>query len=581
MIGLAVLGFCGTALIIPQWLQTVPSLPHVLTLSGRDTVSGDTIALLQLPVQGDPLHQAITNWNGAPTCELTLNANDTIVIPALVRLVEVCDNTSSANRMRDCSTFAIPMNDIGQRGLFHVKLRTALRDKWRPTREVTFWWDPEAGTDPEWNGKAACVIVIPGADTITLRALATMAWLQDSLRTRAFSPRCRSFMISLDPGTKAGGPFPSIVRPPEGGGDVRLGVGNFMMNRHPVLLFWLTMVSIMVAFAMGSAPLSWDLMHTLRTECSIPKRVMIQNALIACAVVAALAVIPLGMRGVFTPDLMAEHFKVVFETPLALLMPIVITLMCSAGPIAAMFTVSSCARDLDWNDEFPERIPAKRKQAMKGDVVRATVPDRLELEDRLMRLKKLGATLRACLSILALLVVFAVITSGLLRESFIAWVSVPGLDLFPERFVRAYGMMFAAFLAILYVPVRLHLRSVIAEVETMLDAHGLDPKATVVHEKEVVATDSAQTAAVTDTANAAHERLGDEEDPGLQEEKATGVAKEPPANGTRVAMAESPRTLLDRLGVTDLPWAEIRALLVVLSPILGSLIPEWLQDWFN
>lgn len=581
MIGLAVFGFCSTALIIPQWLQTVPSLPHVLTLSGRDTVSGDTITILQLPVQGDTLHQAIAAWNGSPTCELTIDPKDTVLLPALESLIDVCDSISLAGRMRDCSTFAMPMKDIGLRGLFHLRLRRAIRDKWRPTREATFWWVPDAESDPEWNGKSACMVVLPGTDTIAQRALATMSFLQDSLRTRSFSPLCRSFMISLELGTRAGGPGSSIARPTEGGGDVRLGVGNFMMNRHPILLFWLTMVSIMVAFAMGTVPLSWDLMHTLRAECSIPKRVMIQNVLIALAVVAALAVIPLGMRGVFTPDLMAEHFRVVFETPLALLMPVSVTLLCSAGPIAAMFTVSSCARDMDWNDEFPKRIPEKRKRALKGDVVLSAVPDQLELRSRLKRLKKLGATLRACLSILALLVVFAVITSGLLRESFIAWVSVPGLDLFPEPFVRAYGMMFAAFLAILYIPVRLHLRSVIAEVESLLGDQVAEPKAQVEQGKVVVTPDDAHTAVVADAAKAARDKAMEMENPGQPKEGTTEMPPTPATNGTNTAPAESPRTLLDRLGVTDLPWAEIRALLVVLSPILGSLIPEWLQDWFN
>ncbi|MFH1120609.1 MAG: hypothetical protein V1775_12370 [Bacteroidota bacterium] len=71
----------------------------------------------------------------------------------------------------------------------------------------------------------------------------------------------------------------------------------------------------------------------------------------------------------------------------------------------------------------------------------------------------LNQTLKSALQLLAIVVVFSVLTSSALRESIKHVVEIQDYDIFPAEFSLVYGMYFSLFLCVMYIPVYIYLKS--------------------------------------------------------------------------------------------------------------------------
>jgi hypothetical protein len=221
---------------------------------------------------------------------------------------------------------------------------------------------------------------------------------------------------------------------------------QLMFNRDPVLLVWMTLVSIMVAFSLSCQPLFIAVIGRLIND-GLPSAAVRLRVGIALVIGSSLVLLPLLSAHLWSANDVTRLFGIVLGKNGSLVVPVGITILGACTGVTAMLCVGARAAQLG-EDYARQRIDAEN----------------LEL-----KLKGASRLLRFALSSLAILVTFAVLTSGALRESILGMVQVNGLDVFPIEFVRMYGLFFTVFLAIIYIPMHLQLLSVAELIDTAKD----------------------------------------------------------------------------------------------------------------
>ncbi|GEM_PF-6633546 len=93
-----------------------------------------------------------------------------------------------------------------------------------------------------------------------------------------------------------------------------------------------------------------------------------------------------------------------------------------------------------------------------ADRITADKSSAAEMNEAARRFKQLESILRKCLHVMAVLVVFSVLTSSALGASLNTTISIDGFNVFPPEFGYVYGLLFSFLLAMIYVPVHYYIR---------------------------------------------------------------------------------------------------------------------------
>lgn len=261
--------------------------------------------------------------------------------------------------------------------------------------------------------------------------------------TRFGAPPTLSAMVLEHKGDSVGRslvlePVDAIAQLPPGTAPVRLLRGQFFYHQYPTLLIWTLLFAFMTGYALACLPLfaayhQWierKLIHRVPDFIAIGT-----NGHKVAAVVLGLTlfIVPLAIPGILSISDFLHTFHMPFASRWIILLPLMVVLISACFGAFAMFSIGASTDLLK----------------IKPD---STAAELVEVEDLFARM---DGMLRHCLTLMALMVAFSVITTGTLRTGLMSMYPDPeGFPMLPIEFVHAYGLFFTAFLAILYLPVQ-------------------------------------------------------------------------------------------------------------------------------
>jgi len=93
-----------------------------------------------------------------------------------------------------------------------------------------------------------------------------------------------------------------------------------------------------------------------------------------------------------------------------------------------------------------------------ADKIRLKLKENQEIKDAKEKFLELESTLKKCVQVLAILIVFSVLTSFALGQSIKATIEVKEFNIFPDEISYAYGLFFSLFLGLMYIPTHIYLK---------------------------------------------------------------------------------------------------------------------------
>ena len=138
--------------------------------------------------------------------------------------------------------------------------------------------------------------------------------------------------------------------------------------------------------------------------------------------------------GYYTPVEIVNDFKILLNDGAILEYIVGITIFLMLPCLAVIFLTARCA-----------------------DTIDETTADFAVLRQSVRQMKALDNILKNTLHMIAIIVVFAVLTSSALGAALESMMEIKGYDLFPKEVSYLYGAYFTLFLCVIYVPVYYHL----------------------------------------------------------------------------------------------------------------------------
>ncbi len=219
--------------------------------------------------------------------------------------------------------------------------------------------------------------------------------------------------------------------------NIRLGYEKHFMSYNPLFLAWMALISVMTGF---SASLSFVLSNEIKDL----KRIFNLDRKDMRFIYLFTAAIALGIyftksnKHVQTLFELMEDGKILVWHPRWLEILVIISLVAGCFAVAGQLTINKAI------DTLAASVNSLAPQAQK---------------DQLKRFKFLSAKLKGFLMIGAVLIVFTIITTDMLRRAVLAEIILSDKhNIFPREFVYLYGMIFTFFLALVYLPIHYRLK---------------------------------------------------------------------------------------------------------------------------
>ncbi|TND08828.1 MAG: hypothetical protein FD123_1682 [Bacteroidetes bacterium] len=227
-----------------------------------------------------------------------------------------------------------------------------------------------------------------------------------------------------------------------------VGITTFdlLYHENPSFLVWLMLFCMMVSIAAGSFPVFAGLVRELKSTFSLSPRRIGVSIFYGVGLAAFLAVTNASLDGYTYPEDLMDTFHILLTDSYLITIFVVITIILCIPAFTVAFLVARSSDKI-----FEQEITDKNA------------------DEAVTRLDHLGTVLKSVLQLLAVIVVFTVLTSSALRESIKSTISVKeGYDLFPKEVSYVYGLYFSLFLCILYVPTFLYLKRQYAKLRDKL-----------------------------------------------------------------------------------------------------------------
>ena len=215
----------------------------------------------------------------------------------------------------------------------------------------------------------------------------------------------------------------------------RLDVARTTYHTNKPFLVWTVLIIIMVSIAAGAFPVFVHQVFHLKSSFGL-KWI---NLGLAGGLAGGflLLVMKFGTNdgGLYIPHEFITDMKVLLKDGSTLQNVVVITFILQAPIFITIALLGASA-----------------------DRITATKEDKASVDLAIRKFQQLESTLRKCLQVVAILVVFSILTSLTLGKSLRAVIEIPGFDIFPEEIGYIYGLIFTFFLAMVYIPTHYYLR---------------------------------------------------------------------------------------------------------------------------
>jgi|GEM_PF-1832741 len=220
---------------------------------------------------------------------------------------------------------------------------------------------------------------------------------------------------------------------------------DILFHENPVFMVWMILACIMVSIGSGSCAFFIAKIFELCKRFELPGTKIFWSFMFAFSIIALLAYGNRNIPGYFQPPDIIDTFHILLEGGWIIEVIVVTTMALALPGLILLFLIGSSSDRVN--------ITAKTGIATAG------ISNQKSIEEATMNLKYLNHLLQNTLQILAIIVVFAVMTTKTLGDSIKATISVEGFDLYPNQVSYVYGMYFTLFLCIVYIPVYAYLKN--------------------------------------------------------------------------------------------------------------------------
>jgi hypothetical protein len=210
---------------------------------------------------------------------------------------------------------------------------------------------------------------------------------------------------------------------------------NLLFNLNPSLVVWTMLIIMMVTIASASFPaFIWQIKHIIKFF-ELRLKHFLQAVILALSIITFLSIYHYTMTGFYKPSDIIDNFGILFKNGNVINTVVISTLLLQIPLLIVIFLVGIAAETIT--------VDLSKKQS---------------LEKAIIKFNMLNQLLTGALQVLAILVVFSVLTTSALQQSIKSALIIKSIDISPPELSYVYGLFFTLFLAIIYIPVQLFLR---------------------------------------------------------------------------------------------------------------------------
>jgi hypothetical protein len=211
-----------------------------------------------------------------------------------------------------------------------------------------------------------------------------------------------------------------------------------LYHQNPIFLIWGSLICIMIAIAAGSFPVFVSQLFELKKEFNLNAKEFLSSVVYAIMLTLFLVFSNSGgdLLGYYKPDEVINHFHILFKNGNILSGIVLSTIVMLLPCFAVVFMVALSSDNILKREHI--NFDSIRKSVKKIDI--------------------LSKTLQGALQVLAVIVVFSVLTSNALGESIRQMIEIDSFEIFPKEISYSYGMYFSLFLCIIYIPVYYYIK---------------------------------------------------------------------------------------------------------------------------
>lgn len=216
---------------------------------------------------------------------------------------------------------------------------------------------------------------------------------------------------------------------------LKVSLAETLFHQNPTFLVWLLLVCLMVTIAAGSVPVSFYQIKDLRNHFRFGWTEMNKAIAYASFLVLFLAVTNGNLKGYYKPPAIIDEFKILFTHGYILNGIVIATIILVSPAFVHIFLIGLVSGKLEMKDKSTA-----------------------EFDKAFKKMKYLNKSLQNALQLLAIIVVFSVLTSTALGETIRRTIKIDGFNIYPHEVSYVYGLYFSLFLCIIYVPVYFYIK---------------------------------------------------------------------------------------------------------------------------
>lgn len=211
-----------------------------------------------------------------------------------------------------------------------------------------------------------------------------------------------------------------------------------LYHQIPIFLIWATLICMMITVAAGSFPVFIAQMIELKKNFNLNTIQFLGGPFYAIVLVFFLYLTIGGntLFGYNKPDAVINQFNILFSDGAILNYLVFATIILLTPCLALVFLVALASDNIIKDDKI----------------------DFIAIKSSVKKIGYLNKKLEAVLQVLAIVIVFSVMTSGALGQSIRAIVKIDGYEIFPKEVSLVYGAYFSLFLCVIYIPVYYYIK---------------------------------------------------------------------------------------------------------------------------
>lgn len=243
---------------------------------------------------------------------------------------------------------------------------------------------------------------------------------------------------------------------------------NILYHQNPIFLVWLMLISIMMAIAAGSFPVFIVQIWQLKVRFKLSSNQVLTGFIYAIIVVLILALNSSDLIGYYKPPDIIDDFHILLKHGYIINCIVIATTILSIPTFLVIFISAISSDNISFKNSAEKNIKGEGANQIftDDDLLKRR---KMELEVIARQFEFLNQSLKGAMQILAIIVVFSVLTSSALRMSIKSVVEIKYYDIFPVEASYVYGMYFSLFLCIMYIPSYIYLKNRYAQFKEYLN----------------------------------------------------------------------------------------------------------------